>query len=73
MRILGVLLNLAGVLALLYGQISYRTRETVFELGSIKATAEHEKSIVLPVFVGPASVGAGTLLLLLASRRRRSG
>jgi hypothetical protein len=72
MRIAGVLLNALGVLAMMFGRISYKTTDTVVEVGPFKATAQHDKSIELPPFVGPVAIGAGTLLLLLGGRRKRA-
>src|SRR5438132_160197 len=46
--IIGIVLIVAGVLALAYQGIRYTTRETVVDLGPIHATAEREKTIPLP-------------------------
>jgi len=67
LRILGVLLNVAGVLALLYGGIPYKQRETLIDLGPLKATADVEKKAEIPPPVGAGLVAGGTALLLVAS------
>lgn len=70
MALAGVLLIVAGVLALAYQQISYTTRETVLDIGPLEATTETRKTVPLPPLVGIAAV-AGGVMLLLAVRKRR--
>lgn len=67
MRIAGLVLNLVGVLALWFGGVPYKERETMLEIGSFKATAEREKKVEIPQPVGAGCVAAGTALLLFAS------
>ena len=71
MKILGLVLIAAGVLALVYGGITYTSREKVLDLGPLQATADREKTIVVPPAVGAGLVGAGTLLLLVGCRRKK--
>jgi hypothetical protein len=73
LRVVGLLLNALGVIALLYGGVPYRTRDTVLEIGPLKATAEMEKKAEIPPPVGAGLVGVGSALLFFASfgSRRR--
>lgn len=48
MAVTGVLLIVAGVMALAYRQISYTTRETVLDIGPVEATTESRNVIPLP-------------------------
>ena len=71
MKIVGLVLIAAGVLALVYGGITYTSREKVLDLGPIQATADREKTIVVPPAVGAGLVGAGALLLVFGGRRKK--
>ena len=68
MRILGILLIVLGVLAFLYQGFTYVTRETVLEVGAVRATVDRERTVPIPPIVGGAAVVAGTALLLLGRR-----
>ncbi len=66
----GVLLMIFGTFVLAYPAIHYTTQEKVLEIGPVKATAEHEKTLPLHPAVGGAAL-AGGLLLVVTSRRKR--
>jgi len=68
--LLGVILILIGAGILTYGHFSYRTRETVLEVGPIKATAEKTHDVPIPAILGWALVGGGAVVLVLSSRAR---
>ena len=68
--LVGVLLMVFGTFVLAYPAIHYTTEEKVLEIGPIKATAEHEKTLPLHPAVGGAAL-AGGLLLILGTRRSR--
>ena len=68
--IIGVLLIVLGVAAFAYQGFTYKTRETVIDIGPIKATAEREKTVPLPPVVGIAAVVGGVVLLIAGMRKR---
>ena len=68
--IAGILLIVVGVVALIYGGISYTSRETVIDIGPIHATAERERTLPLPPIAGVIAVAGGVALLVTANRRR---
>ena len=67
--ILGALLLVFGLFALAYQGITYKKRETILDVGPVKATAEREKTIPLSPIVGIASVAAGVALIVAGSRK----
>lgn len=68
MRILGVSLIALGILALVYGGITYNSQKTVLDVGGIKATATEHKTIPVPPIAGAVALIAGVLVLVLPRR-----
>ena len=70
MAIAGLVLIVLGVAALAYQGITYRTRETVIDVGPIEATAERQKTIPLPPIIGIAAIVGGVGLMVVGGRKR---
>ena len=68
--IVGVLLIVFGLAALAYQGFTYTSRETVIDIGPLKATADRQKTVPLPPAVGIATVAAGVVLLIVGARKR---
>jgi hypothetical protein len=69
-KLIGILLIVFGIVALALGGITYTKREKVLDIGPIKATADHEKTIPLSPIVGIASLAGGVALLVVGSKTR---
>jgi len=69
MKALGFVLVVLGVLALLYGGITYNRERTVLDVGPFKATAAEQKNVPLSPIVGAIAL-LGGVVLLLAPRKR---
>jgi len=67
--IVGVALIVLGAVALVYRGFSYTSEETVLQVGSVKATAETEKSVPIPAWAGIAALVAGVLVIGVGMRR----
>jgi hypothetical protein len=67
--IAGIVLIVLGVAALVYQGVTYTSRDTVIDIGPIKATAERQKTVPLPPVVGIVAVAAGVALLVAGSRK----
>ena len=65
----GIVLIVAGLLALVYQGITYTTRENVFKLGPIEANKEERKTIPLPPVIGGVALIAGVALVVAGSRK----
>jgi len=68
MRALGAILIVLGIVALVWGGISYTKREKVIDVGPIEASVDERKTIPLPPVAGVVAVIAGVILV---SRRSR--
>lgn len=67
--IIGAILIVLGAAALIYKGFDYKSQETVLQIGSVKATAETEKSVPIPTWAGVAAIIAGVLVLGAGLRR----
>jgi hypothetical protein len=68
--IVGALLLVFGIVALAYQGLTYTTRETVLEVGPLKATADRSHTIAIPPVMGGAAVAAGVVLLIVGGRKK---
>jgi drug/metabolite transporter (DMT)-like permease len=68
-RIVGVVLVVAGVVALLYGGVFWTDRDTVFDAGPVKVTTEDREGVSVPPVLGIIAVVGGIVLLALPARR----
>lgn len=69
MKVLGFVLLVLGVLTLIYGGFSYNRQRTVFEVGSIKATATEQRNVPLSPIAGGIAIVGGLALLFVARRQ----
>ena len=67
--IVGIVLIMFGIAALVYQGFTYTTRETVIDIGPIKATAERQKTVPLSPIVGIVAVAGGVVLLIAGARK----
>jgi len=71
--LIGIALIVLGVIALAYQGITYTTREKVVDLGPLKITAQKEKTIPLPPILGGLALAGGIVLVVVASRKSKTG
>ena len=69
MKILGLLLMTFGLVALIYGGISYNRQRTVLNVGPFQATATEQKNVPLSPIVGGIALLGGVLLLVVPRKR----
>ena len=69
LAIAGIALIVLGLAALVYGGITYTSRETVIDIGPLQATADREKTLPLPPVAGAVAVIGGIALLVAATRK----
>lgn len=68
-KIVALVLIAGGVLALVYGGFSYTQEEHGVKLGEFEFAVEEKERVNIPLWLGVASVVAGTILLLAGNRR----
>jgi len=65
---LGMILIALGLVGLVWGGITYTTREKLIDIGPIHATREQTHNIPLPPILGAAAL-IGGVVLLVAGRK----
>ena len=68
MRIIGTVLIVLGLVALLYGGISWTEREKVVDVGPIEVTREDRERLPIPPIVGGLLLTAGVVLVVVRRR-----
>jgi hypothetical protein len=71
MKILAIILILAGVLALAYGGLTYTTHKRAVDVGPLQIETSKRHRIILPPVLGISGIIIGGALLLIASTRNR--
>jgi hypothetical protein len=66
---LGIVLLVCGIAALAYQGITYKSRDTVLDLGPLHATAVREHTIPLSPLFGIVAVIGGAALLVAGNRK----
>lgn len=70
MKLFAIALIVLGVVALIYGGITYNAGDkTVLEVGDVKVTASEKKTIPLPPVLGAIALVGGIALLVTQQRR----
>ena len=67
--LVGIVLIVLGIVAFAYQGITYTTRETVIDIGPIKATADTQKTIPLPPILGGLMFVGGIVLVVVGNRK----
>ncbi len=70
LMIIGIALVALGLIALAYQGITYTSRETIVDLGSIKATADRQKTIPLSPILGGLALAGGVAVVIGSARSR---
>lgn len=68
-RILAIVLLVAGTLGLVYGGFSYTKDTTAVKLGPLELSVKEKEQVNIPLWAGIAAVVAGGVLLLTAGKR----
>jgi hypothetical protein len=72
MRILGVILIVAGIAGFLLTGVSYTTSEEVIDVGPLQVEREEERSLPITPVASGALVVVGGALVVVGMRRQNS-
>lgn len=68
-KLVAVVLLVAGVLALVYGGFSYTKDTTAVKLGPLEIAMKQKESVNIPVWAGVGAIVAGGLLLVFGGKK----
>lgn len=68
-KMVAILLMVAGTLGLVYGGFSYTKETQEAKLGPIELSVKEKQTVNVPVWAGVGAVVFGGLLLLVASKK----
>jgi LPXTG-motif cell wall-anchored protein len=68
-KIVAIVLIVAGVLGLMYGTFSYTKETHDVKLGPIELSVKEKQTVNVPVWAGVGAIVAGGGLLLLARKK----
>ena len=67
--LVGIALIVLGIVAFAYQGITYTSREKIVDIGPILATADTQKTIPLPPFLGGLVLAGGIVLVLVGAKK----
>ncbi|HEX5474062.1 MAG TPA: hypothetical protein VFX12_05300 [Vicinamibacterales bacterium] len=69
MRALGIVLIVIGLVALIFGGISWTRHEKVLDIGPVQAEVQKRHTLPLPPIFGGLAVVAGVALVIAGGKR----
>ena len=68
LKIVAIILIVAGIVGLVYGQITYTKKTHEVDLGPLELSVKEKRTVNVPLWAGIAAIVAGVVLLLLPKR-----
>jgi multidrug transporter EmrE-like cation transporter len=68
-KIVAIVLIVAGVLGLGYGSFSYTKDTQTAKLGKIELSVKHKQTVNVPIWAGVGAIVVGGVLLLYGSKK----
>jgi hypothetical protein len=69
-KILAIVLIVAGILGLLYGKFSYTKETHDVKLGPLEMSIKEKETVNVPLWAGVMAILGGGVLLVYASKKR---
>ena len=69
MRVLGIILIIAGVLMLIFSNVSFTKEEKLIDVGPVEINKKEKQTIAWPNYAGAIAIIGGIALVALDKRR----
>jgi len=69
-KIIGIILIVAGVLALAYGGFTYTKDSHDVKIGPIQFSVKEKETVSVPIWAGAGGIAIGVLLLVFGNRKK---
>jgi hypothetical protein len=69
MKILGVILIVAGILMMVFRGFYFTKKETVLDIGPVEINKKERQAVDWPIYAGGIITAAGVIILVAAKRR----
>lgn len=70
LKVFGIVLIIAGALALAYGSFSYTKESHDVKVGPIQFSVKEKETVNVPVWAGAGSIAIGVLLLVFGGKMK---
>jgi uncharacterized membrane protein len=67
--LIGLVLIVLGIGALAYQGFTYTTREKIIDIGPLQASADTQKTIPVPPFVGGLALVGGVVMVIMGRKK----
>ena len=68
-KLVGILLNAAGAIGLIYGSFSYTKDTSAVKLGPLELTVKEKETVNVPVWAGIGAIVVGAALLVMGGKK----
>ena len=68
-RLVGLLLLIAGVLAVAYGGFSYTKETTAVKLGPVELSVKEQERVNVPLWAGIGAIVVGGVLIFIGGKK----
>lgn len=69
MKLFGIILIAAGILMLVFGNVSFTTEKKVVDMGPLEINKKEKKTIGWPNYAGIIALAGGVAVLVAANRK----
>ena len=69
MKMIGIVLLVAGVLGLVYGGFSYTRNSTALKVGPLEVQVKEKETVNVPLWAGIGAIVVGGLMLGMGGRK----